>query len=97
MKREKDEEIGAQTIVRVLEQETLNVLFRKKDGDSVIIAHIAAVYVSGDIVLSNEYSDYKWVPLTELEAFSPKVPNITKITNWANKKLSHQDLQLVEI
>lgn len=97
MKREKDEEIGEHAIIKVLDQETLNILYRKKDGDSVIIAHVAAVYVSGDIELSDEYSDYQWVALTELEAFGPKVPNITKITNWAVKKLSLPNIRLVEI
>jgi 8-oxo-dGTP pyrophosphatase MutT (NUDIX family) len=99
MKREKDEEIGSKCIVKVLAEETYNVLFRKNNGDSVILPHIAGIYLTGDIELSDEYNDYAWVPLTKLEAFGPKVPNITEITNWAVKKLSQPNInvQLVEI
>lgn len=36
MKREKDEEIGNAAVVRVLPDETYNLLFRKKDGVDAI-------------------------------------------------------------
>jgi hypothetical protein len=97
MKREKDEEIGENMIIKIYDQESFNILFRKKDGDSVIIARIAGVHVSGDVVLSEEYSEYKWVPISELDAFGPKVPNIPKIVQWAVNKLSDPNIQLIEI
>jgi 8-oxo-dGTP pyrophosphatase MutT (NUDIX family) len=97
MKREKDEEIGDGTIVRVLPNETYNLLFRKQDGTSMVLPHIAGIHISGDIQLSDEYSDWKWVPLTDLEAFEPKIANIPQLTQWAVKKLSDNNAQLVEI
>src|SRR5258708_4796958 len=55
MKREKTEEIGPNAVVAVLPDETRNVLFRKKDGNSMVLPHIAGVYVSGNITLNEEY------------------------------------------
>jgi 8-oxo-dGTP pyrophosphatase MutT (NUDIX family) len=97
MKREKDEEVSASAVVRVLPDESYNVLFRKKDGSRMILPHIAGVYVSGDIQLNGEYSDYTWVPLTELAAFEPKIANIPQLTTWAANKLSAPNIPLVEI
>jgi 8-oxo-dGTP pyrophosphatase MutT (NUDIX family) len=98
LKREKDEEIGAGTVIKVLPDETRNLLFRKKDGNSMVIPHIAAIYVSGEIAVNEEYSDYQWVPLSELQAFEPKIPNIPELTEWAVRKLTNADPSaLVEI
>jgi 8-oxo-dGTP pyrophosphatase MutT (NUDIX family) len=98
MKREKDEEVGSDFHANVIPEKTYNVLFRKKDGNSMILPHIAGIHVSGEVELNaEEYSDYKWVPLTELEAFGPKIDNITMLTNWALEQLSSPDTKLVEI
>jgi len=98
MRREKNEEIGTDTIVKVLPYETFNVFFRKKDGNSMILPHIAGVFVSGKIVLNEEYSEYKWVSLPELNNFEPKIDNIPKLTEWAlQKMISADNSQLVEI
>lgn len=91
MKREKDEEIGKQAKIKILPNETYNTFYRKKDGNSMILPHIAGVYVSGKIVLSDEYSDYKWVPIADLEKFEPKIENITQLTQWAINKLTSPD------
>jgi len=97
MKREKDEEIGEGVTIRVLPTETYNLLFRKKDGNSMILPHIASVYVSGDIQLNDEYSDYAWVPLAELDSFEPKIANIPQLTRWAAEKIATTNEQLVDI
>jgi 8-oxo-dGTP pyrophosphatase MutT (NUDIX family) len=97
MKREKDEEIGQAVKIKVLPDETYNLLFRKKDGNSMILPHIAGLYVAGEVRLSNEYSDYKWVPIAGLETFEPKIENIPQLTRWAVQKLSAPELHLVEI
>ena len=97
MKREKTEEIGPNAVVAVLPDETRNVLFRKKDGNSMVLPHIAGVYVSGNITLNEEYSEYQWVPLAELEAFEPKIDSVLLMTQWALEKLASPDNQLVEI
>lgn len=97
MQREKDEEIGTNAKVKVLANETYNLLFRKKDGNSMILPHIAGIYVSGVIVLNEEYSDYQWIPINELAEFEPKIANIPELTKWAVRKLSHQDQDFVTI
>ena len=97
MKREKDEEIGVSAIVKVLPNETYNLLFRKKDGHSMILPHIPGIHVSGEIALNEEYSDYQWVPIDTLATFEPKIANIPKLTQWAVRKLSLQDQDFVEI
>ena len=98
MQREKNEEIGEQAAIAVLSNETYNVFFRKKDGNSMILPHIAGVFVSGDITLNEEYSDYKWVAIDELESFEPKISNIPELTSWAQNKLNGSSPgQLVQI
>jgi 8-oxo-dGTP pyrophosphatase MutT (NUDIX family) len=97
MQREKNEEIGPDAVVKVLPNETYNLLFRKNDGTSMVLPHIAGVYVSGDIILNDEYSDYQWVPLDGLEAFGPKIQNIPELTAWALQKVSAADAEFVEI
>jgi 8-oxo-dGTP pyrophosphatase MutT (NUDIX family) len=88
MQREKNEEIGPDAAVQVLPSETYNVLFRKQDGNSIVLPHIAGVYLSGDIQINEEYSEYAWVPIGELEAFEPKIDNIPALTRWAADKLA---------
>lgn len=98
IKREKDEEIGADAIIKILPYESYNLLFRKKDGSSMIIPHVVGLFQSGKIVLSDEYSEYKWVLVNQLDDFEPKIPSIPKLVVWAAKKLSMvQETELVEI
>ncbi len=98
MKREKDEEIGKDAKIAVLPNETYNLLFRKKDGNCMVLPHIASIFVSGDIKLNEEYSDYKWITLDKLEEFQPKIENIPELAKWAHKKLQNLKIdQLVQI
>lgn len=88
MQREKTEEIGGTVRLNVLPDETYNLLFRKRDGNSMVLPHIPALYVSGEIRLSDEYSEYRWVPVAELEAFEPKIGNVPRLARWAQQKLA---------
>lgn len=98
MQREKNEEIGANAKVLVLPDETRNLLFRKQDGNAMILPHIAGIFKDGSIELNDEYSDYAWVPLVELTAFEPKIENIPTLAAWAANKLQTVDRsELVEI
>lgn len=98
MKREKDEEIGSAAVVRILPHESFNVLFKKKDGNSMVLPHIAGYFESGEITLSDEYSEFRWVPLEELPQFEPKIDNITEMAAWAKQKLAQaSEESLVEI
>lgn len=86
LKREKDEEIGASARVRVHLRNMQNILFRKKDGSAMIVPHYLAQYIGGDIHLNTEeYSEYAWVPVDELESFEPKIANIPDFVTWANQ------------
>ncbi|HKX72801.1 MAG TPA: NUDIX hydrolase [Candidatus Saccharimonadales bacterium] len=88
MQREKNEEIGEGAIVAVLPNESYNILFKKNDGSSMVLPHIAGKFVSGTIALSEEYSDYAWVPLANIESFEPKIDNIPQLAHWAKSKLA---------
>lgn len=99
MKREKDEEIGPAATIKVLPNETYNVLFRKKSGQMTINPHTPAVFVSGNISINpEEYSEFRWVPVSELDRLEPKIQNIPMLTHWAAGKLAQADQKsLVEI
>jgi 8-oxo-dGTP pyrophosphatase MutT (NUDIX family) len=97
MKREKEEEIGENVKIKILPNETYNLLFRKKDGNSMVLAHIAGMYISGDIALNEEYSDYQWVPIANLNEFGPKIENIAQLTEWAVRKLAEPTQDFVEL
>jgi 8-oxo-dGTP pyrophosphatase MutT (NUDIX family) len=98
MKREKNEEIGIDAKVKILPYETYNVFFRKKDGSSMILPHISGIFVSGDISINEEYSEYKWVLISELDNFEPKIANIPEFARWALQKvISVDEIEFVEI
>jgi len=97
IKREKNEEIGPDAKVKILPNETYNVLFHKKDGNMMILPHIAAMYISGPIVLSDEYSEYQWVAIANLAHFEPKIANIPDLAQWAVQKLAQPNLDVTEI
>jgi len=57
LKREKDEEVGPDFRIRVYPKFTPNILFRKKDGSSMILPHYLAIHEAGEIELNEEYSE----------------------------------------
>lgn len=79
MKREKCEEIGIDAKILIYPIFNHMVLFQKKDGHHMLIPHYYAQYVTGVIHLSDEYADYTWINIDELEAFEPKIKNIPEI------------------
>lgn len=91
LEREKNEEVGAEFTIEVYPAFSTNLLFAKKSGDMMVLPHYLARHVTGGITLSDEYSDYKWLPITELSTFEPKVPNVPD-TVW--KLLALKDILL---
>ncbi|MEV4238941.1 NUDIX domain-containing protein [Nocardia sp. NPDC049737] len=85
IRREKEEEIGKAAIIAIAENLSYNVLFKKKDGNSMILPHFYAEYEGGDIELDEEYSDYAWVPVGELDSFEPKIDTIPAAVQWATQ------------
>lgn len=81
LKREKNEEIGESVQVSICPTFSYNVHFIKADGQSMILPHYYAEYVSGEVKLSSEYSDYQWVSIKELATFKPKIENIPQVVS----------------
>ena len=80
IKREKKEELGKKFKLKLFQTFSINVLFRKKDGSSMILPHYLAVHQGGEVNLnSSEYSECKWIKIDELEKFEPKIPNIPEM------------------
>ncbi|WP_433598747.1 NUDIX hydrolase [Nocardia sp. CA-135953] len=85
IRREKEEEIGTSAIVLIAEDVSYNVLFRKKDGNNMILPHFYAEYEGGEIELNEEYSDYVWVPKDKLDSFGPMIQTIPEAVRWATE------------
>ncbi|MEI7425233.1 MAG: NUDIX hydrolase [Candidatus Staskawiczbacteria bacterium] len=81
LEREKNEEVGKNCKIRIYTDFTTNILFTKKSGDSMVLPHYFAEYIDGEIILNEEYSDYKWVKLEDLKAFEPKIPTIPSMVD----------------
>jgi ADP-ribose pyrophosphatase YjhB (NUDIX family) len=75
MRREKNEEIGQNCKIKLFPIYNTANYFVKKDGSHMVLPHYYAKYASGVITLNEEYSEYKWVPMTEIDSFEPKIPN----------------------
>jgi ADP-ribose pyrophosphatase YjhB (NUDIX family) len=80
LKREKDEEIGENFKIKLLQTFSLNKLYKKKDGNTLILPHYLATHQTGEVTLNTEeYSEYQWVEINKLEEFEPKVSNIPDV------------------
>lgn len=76
MKREKNEELGQTCRLKLYPVYNVARYFIKKDGSYMVLPHYYAKYMGGDIILNEEYSEYKWVSIKELGNFEPKIANI---------------------
>lgn len=83
IRREKTEEIGVEAKVLVAQMPAYNAFFRKKDGSAMVLPHHICKYVSGDIKINEEYSEFKWVKVEDLEDFEPKIDTILPAVTWA--------------
>jgi 8-oxo-dGTP pyrophosphatase MutT (NUDIX family) len=81
LRREKQEEIGSACSVRVYPTYTTHRLFQKADGTSMVLPHVFAVFESGEIVLNDEYSDFVWVSISDIDVFSPKIDTVSHIVH----------------
>jgi len=95
LKREKEEEIGASAKINIYTDSTYNVLFRKANGASMILPHYLAKYAGGDIQINNdEYSEFRWIDIKDINGFEPKIETIPQVLGWAvklDKTLTQQD------
>ncbi len=79
LRREKNEEVGENCQIRIYTDFSTNIFFKKSDGSSMILPHYLAVFEQGTIHLSEEYSEFQWVALSEINSFEPKIPSIPEI------------------
>ena len=79
LQREKDEEVGKDFNIKVFPFFTTNIFFVKKDGSAMILPHFYAIHMAGDVVLNEEYSEYAWVPLEDVDNFEPKINTISDV------------------
>jgi len=76
IQREKDEEVGENFKAELYPKFSNNVNYIKKNGDFMILPHYYARHIGGEIKLNEEYSGYKWVNISDLDTFEPKIKNI---------------------
>lgn len=76
LQREKNEEIGKDVELDVFPYASYNEYYMKKNGQAMVLPHIYAIYRGGDIHINEEYSDYAWVKISDLETFGPKIDTV---------------------
>lgn len=93
LKREKDEEIGSSARVEICwRMSCYQVLFRKKDGNAMVLPHHIARFTGGDIKLNtDEYADYQWIEIAKLDQFEPKIANIPETVRAARRLFANLD------
>jgi len=79
IQREKNEEVGENFKIEIYLEFSKNLTYKKKDGAYMILLHYLARHIDGEIKLNEEYSNYKWVDVKNLNSFEPKIKNIPKI------------------
>ena len=80
LRREKNEEVGENFSVNINPTHAIMAYFVKANGKHMILPHYFAQHQDGEIMLSDEYSEFKWVHINELENLEPKIPNIPAIS-----------------
>ncbi len=83
--REKTEEIGPKARVEIAPMSVFTAYFQKNDGSSMILPHHICRYAGGEIQLSDEYSEYRWVDLDDIVDFAPKIDTIVPAIDRAKR------------
>ena len=89
IKREVTEEIGTDVQIEVLLDFSFNEFYRKKSGDSMVLPHHIARYLDGEIKLSDEYSDFAWVNVDDIDKFEPKIDTVASIVQKSKKVIGY--------
>jgi len=100
LKREKDEEVGKDFKVGIYQGFTTQDFFIKKSGHRMVLPHYYAVHISGDIQLNEEYDDYKWVSVNNLDECKNRIPTIDNVVEKLlvlKDKMQIESKNLVEI
>jgi 8-oxo-dGTP pyrophosphatase MutT (NUDIX family) len=99
LRREKNEEIGEAVQLDIFPFASYNELYVKKSGQAMVLPHFYAIYKGGEIHLNpNEYSEYQWVELSDLDNFEPKIDSVLPmVKNMLNIKKIANISQFVPI
>lgn len=85
LRREKNEEIGSAAKIAVVTSISVNEYFVKTNGQAMVLPHYYARFIGGEIMLNDEYSEYRWVNLRELDQFEPKIETIAPTVEAVQK------------
>jgi len=81
LQREKNEEVGENFKIEIYPFFTTNLFFIKKSGEFMVLPHFYARHIKGEILLSDEYSEFQWVEIDKLINFEPKISSIPDTVN----------------
>ncbi|HSW66148.1 MAG TPA: NUDIX domain-containing protein [Bacillota bacterium] len=75
LKREKDEEIGAEAKLKICwSMSCYQTWFVKSNGKTMVLPHHVAIHTGGDIKINpDEYSECRWVPVADIDIFEPLI------------------------
>lgn len=85
LRREKNEEIGSDAKIAVVTSISLNEYFVKSSGQAMVLPHYYARFLGGKINISDEYSEYRWVCIEDLDKFEPKIDTVAPIVKSIQK------------
>ena len=51
----------------------------------MVLPHYYARFIGGEIMLNDEYSEYRWVNLRELDQFEPKIETVAPMVEAVQK------------
>ncbi len=99
LRREKTEEIGPDAKLDVCYKiSCYQVWYTKKNGNSMVLPHHIAIYQGGEIKLNpEEYDDYKWVPVAEIEEYAQIAENVPAVQQAVRFLPILKDEDFVEI
>lgn len=100
IQREKNEEVGESFKAELYPDFNFMFRFPKKDGNILLVPHFYCRYLGGEVLLNEEeYSEFCWVKLDELDGFEPKIPNIAEVTRkvlqMKNKIATNEDFFII--
>jgi NUDIX domain len=85
LQREKNEEIGPAARIAVVTGISLNEYFIKSNGQAMVLPHYYARFLGGEITINEEYSEYKWIAVNEIDDFEPKIETVSRIVRSIQK------------
>lgn len=86
LKRERTEEVGNEFKIKVFPNYTITREYVKKDGSNMILPHYVCIHQKGEIELNNEYSEYKWVDIKNIESEENLIFSIPEIVLQMKKE-----------